>query len=170
MADAPRTLVAEVTTRPRVRTAQVRAARVRVHEDSGGIFDATVDGQQISTATLHIFSARLDGSFVATIRNVGRAPLFRSALNDHGVGLQGKVMLFDGGSAGLGSLRRGVGVPVETGWSVQGPIEVLWALIQILLTGYTEATEHIRVSAVGFNKVFDFDLIVPVQNITIAWD
>ena len=136
----------------------------------GVLFDADVIPDSIATATLHVFSARLDGDYITNVKNTGMLMLMRPSLTHSLRESSRGIDLFRGVTHSLGFLARGGTAPVRHGWRVTGVLAVLWALITIFFTGKARVTEEANVTALGFSKTFRKDVWVPVRNVRVAWD
>lgn len=150
------------------KTAIVLEESGEVRADANGLLAATVGGQAIPKATLHIFSVRLDGDLTSTVKNTGRLPLVRSRLDRWRSDAEG-VQLFDV-ARNIGTLRRGAQVQLKQGWAVQGALQVLWSLVTVLFTGKAVVKQWVELSAVGYSKGATMTVIAPVGAVGVAWD
>lgn len=140
----------------------------KVEANERGLFDVAVGGHRIPDAVFHVFSVRLDGELEFQIKNTGRLPLVRTKLQDHQTSIEG-VTLYDN-TRSLGVIRRGQTFKVSQGWSVTGPFDVLWNLVQLLFTGSVRAVHQFTIDALGFNADVQINALTPVDSVTVAWD
>jgi hypothetical protein len=137
----------------------------------GLFFNADYIPNEISKATLHVFSVRLDGEYTATVKNTGILTLRNTSINHHYLKeVSQDFTLFKNISQGLGKIRRNSSVPVKVKWSVSGVLNVLWALIQIFFTGTVRVKTEAIVNALLFSKKFTKDVRLPVRSVSVEWN
>ncbi len=150
----------------------LRVVASRVHENAWELFDADVERQGVEAATLHVYSARLDGSYSTTLRNKGPAPWIRAQLNAYKATLDGYGLPFANYRRSVGLVLPGATRHLTNSWSVTGILDVLWAILNILFTGTANVTEHIDFQALGYRKTWSTILRIPVkiQNVKVEWN
>ena len=141
-----------------------------VHEDGDGLFAATTTDQSIESATLHVSSARLDGSYLTGLRNTGPLPLLRTTMNSWRATLDGYGLPFADKRQSIGFVWPGATRHFQNAWSVTGILTVLWALLNILLTGSANVTEHVDLQALGYHRTRDIQLRVPIKIQNVKWE
>jgi hypothetical protein len=141
-----------------------------VYPEGIGLFDADIVPDSIAKATLHVFSARLDGNYVTNVKNTGMAPLLKTTLTHTLREATQNFNLFQNSTASVGRVKVNSAAAVSRDWSVTGVLNVLWALITIFFTGKARVVEEATVQALGFKKTLKKDLYLPVKSVGVAWD
>jgi hypothetical protein len=137
----------------------------------GLLFNADYIPNEISKATLHVFSVRLDGEYTATVKNTGILALRNASINHHYLKeVSQDIILFKNISQGLGKIRRNSSATVKVKWSVSGILNVLWALIQIFFTGRARVKTEVTVNALLFSKKFIKEVWLPVKSVSVEWN
>ena len=136
-----------------------------------GFFDCDLRPKEISSAVLHVFSARLEGEYLTDVINTGKVRLWNLRITHSLLQVDQNVNLFQGITESLPrGIPRGDSFSFRTRWEVTGVLNVLWALIQIFFTGTARVKETAEVSAFGFSKTLIKDVRVPVKSVTVSWD
>lgn len=137
-------------------------------ENRGLLFETKFDNQRFGQATLHIFSARLEGDFTTVIHNTGRAPLLRVNITRHVADVAG-TRLFES-SRTLRMLRAGSSYDLNQKWVVKGPLDVLWALTKAFFTGSVRARQETNLEAMGYKRSWGAEIIAPVHGVSVQWN